>query len=66
VSDLGFTYRATADGRVFVSWRGKVIKTLKGAEAQTFLARVDGADAEATQLVMAKVTGNFKRGNERH
>lgn len=37
---------------------------LKGGKAESFLRRVAGLDAAGQQLVMAKVTGNFKRGNE--
>jgi chloramphenicol 3-O-phosphotransferase len=59
-----FTYRAAKD-KVFIAWRGKPVMTLKGREAERFLARIDGLDGKAAQLVMAKITGNFKRGNER-
>ncbi|MBE0635118.1 hypothetical protein IH601_03885 [Candidatus Bipolaricaulota bacterium] len=38
--------------------------TLKEASASRFLAAVDGADDELAQLEMARITGNFKRGNE--
>jgi hypothetical protein len=35
---------------------------LRGPRAQEFLAEVEGADE---QQVMARWTGNYKRGNER-
>jgi len=60
-----FSYRATADGRVLIAWRGRTVTTLKGREAASFVARIDALDADAAQLLMAKLTGNFKRGNER-
>ena len=41
------------------------MKVLKGAKALSFLQRVAGLDDAGQQLVMAKATGNFKRGNER-
>jgi hypothetical protein len=63
--DQVFSFRDTKDGTVFLFWQGKKVMTLKGEGAKRFLARVDGASAEQAQLVMAKVTGNFKRGNER-
>lgn len=63
--DLGFSYRAHKDGTVRVAWRGKVVTTLRGKDAARFLARVDGADEEQAQQAMARVTGNFKHGNER-
>ena len=60
-----FSYRATKDGKVFISWNGKQVTTLKGPKADAFLESIDGADDETAQLLMARVTGNFKRGNER-
>jgi hypothetical protein len=60
-----FSFRAHKDGTVRIAHRGKVVTTLAGKEAARFLARVDGADRDQAQLVMAKATGNFKRGNER-
>lgn len=60
-----FTYRATADGRVLISWRGRQVATLAGDKAKWFLQRVEGATPEKLQILMARATGNFKRGNER-
>ena len=60
-----FSYRATRDGRVFISWHDKRVTTLSGKDAERFLNRIEGADARQAQLVMAKVTGQFKHGNER-
>lgn len=60
-----FTYRAGKDGKVFIFWYGKQVKILKGKEAQKFLGKIAGLDHKEEQLLMAKVTGNFKRGNER-
>jgi hypothetical protein len=63
--DSPFSYRAHKDGTVRVTWRGKVVTTLAGREASRFLANVDVADEAAAQLLMARMTGNFKHGNER-
>lgn len=60
-----FSFRSTRDGRVFIAWGGREVKCLRGREAERFLAAVKGAALEAQQLAMARVTGNFKRGNER-
>ena len=60
-----FDYRTTKDGKVLISWYGKQVTILRGKSAQKFLARVNGADDRSAQLVMAKVTGHFKHGNER-
>jgi len=63
--DEVFSYRATKNGTVLISWQGKQVTTLNGKQAERFLTRIAGLDDRAAQLVMAKVTGNFKRGNER-
>jgi hypothetical protein len=60
-----FSFRATADGRVLISWRGRQVATLAGDKAQWFLQRVEGATPAKLQVLMARATGNFKRGNER-
>lgn len=60
-----FSFRAHKDGTVRIAYQGKVVTTLAGKEATRFLTRVDGAGSAQAQLAMAKVTGNFKRGNER-
>ncbi|MBZ9751864.1 hypothetical protein K7W42_13470 [Deinococcus sp. HMF7604] len=65
LQDGRFDFRAQKDGRVVVSWYGRPVTTLAGRDAERFLARVAGLDDHAAQLVMARVTGNFKRGNER-
>lgn len=60
-----FTYRAGKDGKVFLYWEGKQIKIIKGKEAEKFLEKIKGASPRDAQLLMARLTGNFKRGNER-
>lgn len=60
-----FAYREGSDGAVILSWQGQPVVTLRGRAAARFLHRVRDADEAAAQLVMAKVTGNFKHGNER-
>ena len=63
--DEVFSYRATKNGTVLISRQGKQVTTLNGKQAERFLTKIAGLDDRAAQLVMAKVTGNFKRGNER-
>ena len=38
---------------------------LRRESAMKFLERISVANEKEAQLIMAKVTGNFKRGNER-
>lgn len=63
--DLGFTHRQRKNGDVELLHHGRLAATLRGAEAQDFLAELDGADAASAQQLMARLTGNYKRGNER-
>jgi hypothetical protein len=60
-----FTYRVGKDDKVFISWHGKQVKILKGEEARKLIGKMVELDHKAAQLVLAKITGNFKRGNER-
>lgn len=59
-----FQYRRTSDGKVFVSTNGKIIKTIKGRVAELFLGKILESNEIESQLLMAKLTGNYKRGNE--
>ncbi|NLF52673.1 MAG: hypothetical protein GX577_16215 [Leptolinea sp.] len=61
-----FEYRKTGEGKVLLYWKGKLIKTLSGTAAAQFLDKMEQADLESARLLIAKATGNFKRGNERH
>ena len=60
-----FSYAETKDGKVFISWQGRTVTTLAGEGARRFLSRAEGLDANGRQQLMARATGNFKRGNER-
>lgn len=59
----GFTYRIVGDA-VLIRHRGCPATTLRGTSARRFLADVDLEDADL-QGLMARLTGNYKRGNER-
>ncbi|WNB90886.1 hypothetical protein [Bacillus sp. NEB1478] len=61
-----FTYRLTKNNTVFIDYKGKQVMILKGKEAEKIMSRINSANSEKeVQLILAKVTGNFKRGNER-
>lgn len=63
--DLGFAYRARKNGTVEVVHRGKLAATLRGVDARAFLAQVETGEYTDSQQLMARLTGNYKRGNER-
>jgi len=60
-----FDYTVTKNNVVFITWRGKKAATLAGAQAARFIEAIEDASDEEAQLLMARNTGNFKRGNER-
>lgn len=60
-----FSYRVSKDNKVFISWYDKQVMILKGKDSDKFLAKMQGADSLESQLIMAKITGNFKHGNEK-
>lgn len=64
-SDLGFTYRTRKNGEVELLHHGRVASTLRGSDAADFLAEVEVGEPSDAQQLMARVTGNYKRGNER-
>lgn len=66
LEDEPFALREGKGGKVFITWYGKPAAVLTGGKAAAFVSRVSGLDSHARQLAMAKVTGNFKRGNERN
>lgn len=58
----GFAYRVDDRGTVTITHHGRPAGTLRGAAAARFLA---SASRDDPQLLMARVTGNYKHGNER-
>ncbi|MBC8059714.1 MAG: hypothetical protein H7Y18_03525 [Clostridiaceae bacterium] len=60
-----FSYDFSKDNKVFIYWHGKQVTILKGKESDRFLSRIKNSDQKEIQLIMAKVTGNFKHGNEK-
>lgn len=60
-----FTYRIIKGGKVLIFWKGRIVITLASSRADRFRERIAGLDDREVQLLLARVTGNFKRGNER-
>ena len=60
-----FDYRILKDNKAQINYHGKMVKILKGKEYDKLLKVIDTDDAYQVQLFLAKVTGNFKRGNEK-
>jgi hypothetical protein len=65
LDDRPFSALITKDRRVLVSYRGRQVTVVAGRAAGRLIAALETADEDATQHLLARVTGNFKRGNER-
>lgn len=62
--DLGFTFRQSgSDYHLF--HHGKKATTLRAMKAAEFKADVAEMDFSEQQQLMARLTGNYKHGNER-
>ena len=62
----GFAYDVRRDGEVVITHHGKRATVLRGPRAAEFVDEVEtGPDELSAQQVMARLTGNYKRGNER-
>jgi len=59
-----FEYRSEKE-RVQIYWNDRPVVVLRKGKAASFLRKMEGLSDSAAQLLMARVTGNFKRGNER-
>lgn len=61
----GFTVDRRQSGEVVIRHHGRPASTLRGTAAARLLARLDAADDDQAQHVLARATGNYRRGNER-
>jgi hypothetical protein len=59
--DLGFRWRRFESGDVEITREGRVVTVLRGDAAVRFVTAVASGDP---QRIMARVTGNYRRGNE--
>lgn len=58
----GFDWTVTASGDVRITHHGKPATVLRGRRAADFLDDVEAGDP---QELMARLTGNYRHGNER-
>lgn len=59
-----FTYRVVKDGSVLISRAGNLVTTVRGSAAARLADKL-GHDDEQDQAALQRVTGNYRRGNER-
>ena len=59
-----FTFRQRGDGSVAIFWKGRRVQVLAGKLAENFLSVSSDCSGQELQLLMAKASGNFRRGSE--
>ena len=60
-----FEWRVTADSKVLVSRGGRQVVVVAGARGARLATQLETADDEQAQQLLARATGNYKRGNEK-
>jgi len=60
-----FSWKLLKNGKGLVYWQQKMIKTIKEKECNKLKELITIGNAYNIQLYLAKITGNFKHGNER-
>lgn len=63
--NLGFTFQATKSGDVLIQHHGRQVTILRGKVAAQFLKATSSYSEAELQQQLARLTGNYKRGNER-
>jgi hypothetical protein len=60
-----FDYQITKRGVIRIFWEGRCVMTLGGKRGRKLASDLVDADEDQVQYLLQRVTGNFKRGNER-
>ncbi len=56
-----FSFHKGKEGKVFLFFRTKLVKILKGKQSRRFIDRIYDTDLWEAQSLMAKFAGDFKR-----
>jgi hypothetical protein len=59
----GFTFRQFKSGQVEIYHHGRLAVTVRGPDAAKF-SNADSMSEQSLQMLMARLTGNYKRSNE--
>jgi hypothetical protein len=60
-----FDYRVTKQGGVIVYRGGQAVMTVGGHDAARLVGALQSADDSQVQHLLARASGNYRRGNER-
>lgn len=63
--DLGFSFKETKAGDIIIYHHGKQATILRGARAAKMRADLEASSFHEQQQLLARLTGNYKRGNEK-
>lgn len=64
LEDDPFDYRITKSGMLIIVRNGRTVMELGGKKAAALIPKL-GRNQESDQQLLARVTGNYRRGNER-
>ena len=65
LSEQPFSYKITNSEKIIICYNNKQIMIVKDNEAVKLQSKVFNKSEKQVQLILAKITGNFKHGNER-
>lgn len=65
LADDPFEYLVTTSGQVRIGRGGRVVVVVAGRDADKLAAELASADEVRAQHLLARATGNYRRGNER-
>jgi hypothetical protein len=63
--DPPFAYRIAKHGAVRISRDGRLVAVVAGDQGRRLIERLRAADPDGTQQLLARATGDYRRGNER-
>jgi hypothetical protein len=61
--NLGFAFLETKRGEILIKRFGRGVATLRGNRARAFKEDIGTLTFDEQQQLMARLTGNYKRGN---
>lgn len=64
LDDDPFDYRITKSGMIIIGRGGRTVMELGGKQAAALIPKLGAGDA-ADQQLLARVTGDYRRGSER-
>lgn len=59
-----FTWSARKNGELAISRDGEVVTMIRGRVAERLTDRLESATVHEAQHLLARATGNYRRGNE--